>query len=146
MAPTHGTFRVKIRTQTRHISKFFGNWQNRRCLFTPDLILFRSNKARYEGISANSQTQHWRSTNIWPAVTSSHGLFLRRNRVNLELFFKPWLVWPDHPNAVKPYGNTPKNSTTSAFIRFTSAGNWQLSLHITPTDLDSLVVTLLHGH
>ena len=41
---------------TRHISEFYGNWQNRRCLFTPDLRLFKSNTARDEDISANSQT------------------------------------------------------------------------------------------
>ena len=77
----HGTsayFRVKIRTHTRHISQFFGNWQNSRCLFTPDLRLFKSNTARDEGISANSQTQHWRTAIFWLAVTSSQALFPRR--------------------------------------------------------------------
>ena len=65
-------------THTRHISDFFWNWQNRRCVLTPDLRLFKSNTARDEGISANRQTQHWRTINIWLAVTSSHALFLRR--------------------------------------------------------------------
>ena len=48
-----------IRTHTRHISGFFGNGRNRRCLFTPDVRLFKPNTTRDEGISANSQTQHW---------------------------------------------------------------------------------------
>ena len=64
----HGThsahFRVKIRIHTWHISIFFRNGQNRRCLFTPDLRLVKPNTARDEGISANSQSQHWRTTNI----------------------------------------------------------------------------------
>ena len=34
--------------------------------------------ARDEGISANGQTQHQRTANIWLAVTSSNALFLRR--------------------------------------------------------------------
>ena len=53
-----------IRTHTRHISEFFGNGRNRRCLFTPDLRLFKPNTEQDEGISANSQTQHRRTTNI----------------------------------------------------------------------------------
>ena len=55
---THCIFQSKIWTHTRHISEFWGNLQNRRCLFTPDLLLFKSNTARDEGIHANSQTQH----------------------------------------------------------------------------------------
>ena len=66
-APTHGTF-----------LSFFFNGQNRRCLFTPDLRLFKTNTARDEGISANSQTQHRSTANISQAVTSSNALFLRR--------------------------------------------------------------------
>ena len=63
---------------TRHTSEFFENWQNRRCLFTPDIRLFNSNTARAERISASGQTQHWRTAIFWLAVTSSHALFLRR--------------------------------------------------------------------
>ena len=63
MAPHTAYFRVKIRTHTRHIFDFFGNLQNRRYLFTPDLRLFKSNTARDEGIPANSQTQHRRTIN-----------------------------------------------------------------------------------
>ena len=45
-APTHST------------CSNFGNEQNRRRLFTRDLLLFKPNAARDEGISANSQTLH----------------------------------------------------------------------------------------
>ena len=65
-APAHGIFR------------FFWKLANRRCLFTSDLRLFKPNTARDEGISANSQTQHWRTTNIWLAVASLRTLFLYR--------------------------------------------------------------------
>ena len=71
------------------IDKLTLNWQNRMGLFTPDL---RLNTAQDEGISTNSQTQHWRTTNVWLAMTSSHALFLRVYWVNLVLFFKPWCV------------------------------------------------------
>ena len=50
---------------TRHTSEFFGNLQNRRFEFTPDLRLFKLNTARDEGISANSQTQHRRTANTY---------------------------------------------------------------------------------
>ena len=84
MAPHTAHFKVKIRTHTRHISEFFGNWQNLMCLFTPDLLLFKSNKARDELISANSQTQHWRTAIFWLAVTSSNDLFLRRIEESIQ--------------------------------------------------------------
>ena len=78
--PQTAHFQVKIRTSTRHISEFFENGKISWCLFIPDLRLFKSNTARDECIiiSANSQTQHWRTTNIWLAVMSSHALFLCR--------------------------------------------------------------------
>ena len=66
-ALTHGTF-----------PSFFGNWQNRRCLLTADLRLFKSNPGRDESISANGQTQYWRTAIFWLAVTSLHALFLRQ--------------------------------------------------------------------
>ena len=92
MTPLTSYFKVKLRTLTSHISEFFGIWQNRRCLFTSDLRLFKSNTAWDEGISANSQTQHGRTINIWLAVASSQAFFFlgMKNRVNLVLFFKPW--------------------------------------------------------
>ena len=49
---------------TRHTSEFFGSGQNPRCLFTPDLRLFKPNTAQDEGISTNSQTQHRKTANI----------------------------------------------------------------------------------
>ena len=52
-APTDGSFPC-----------FFGNGQNRRCLFPPDLRLFQPNTAQDEGISANIRTQHRRSAII----------------------------------------------------------------------------------
>ena len=65
----------QMRTHTRHISEFFGNGKNRRFLFTPNLRLFKPNPARDKVIYTNSQTQHWRTTNIWLAVTSSQVSF-----------------------------------------------------------------------
>ena len=108
MAPHTAYFRVKIRTHTRHISEFFGHWQNSRCLFTPDLWLFKSNTAREEGISANSQTQNWRTAIFWLAVTSSHALFVvgSKNQVNLLLFFKPG------SECVSKYENKNQNAST----------------------------------
>ena len=88
MAPHTAHFRVKIRTHTRHISDFGGNWQNRRCLLTPDLRFFKSNTERDERISANSQTQHWSTAIFWLAVTSSHALFLRR----IEESSQPFII------------------------------------------------------
>ena len=79
----HGThtahFRVKIRTHTRHIFEIFGNGQNRRRLFVPDLRLFKPNAEQDEGISSNSQTQHRRTANMSLAVTLSNSIFLRLN-------------------------------------------------------------------
>ena len=66
------------RPHTRHTSEFFGNLQNRRFLFTPDLRLFKQNAAWDEGISANSRAQHRTTANIWLAVTPLNALFLRR--------------------------------------------------------------------
>ena len=91
----HGThtahFRVKICRHTRNISDFFVTGLNRRCLFTPDLLLFKPNTARNEGISANSQTQHWRTTNIWLQWRHRMLFFFvgSPNRVNLLLFSNP---------------------------------------------------------
>ena len=68
--------------QTRHTSELFGNLQNRMRQFTIDLRLFKTNTARDEGISANSQTQHWRTT---ITLTGSDV----NARVNLVLFYKP---------------------------------------------------------
>ena len=84
--------KVNNTPHTLHIFEFFENWRNRRCLFAPDLLLFTWNTARDEGISANSQTQHWRTANTWLAVTSSHARIFfvwSQIRVNLVLFFKP---------------------------------------------------------
>ena len=80
--PHTAHFQVKIHTHTRHISTFFQS----------DLRLLQRNTVQDEGISTNSQTQHWRTTNIWLVVTSLHSLFYLRsqNRVNEALFFKPW--------------------------------------------------------
>ena len=92
--PRTANFWVKIRTHTRHISEFFWNGKHRRWLFTPDLRLFKPNAARHEGISTNSPTQHWKTTNIWLVVTSSQDLFLRRiaeSSQPIVLFFKPWV-------------------------------------------------------
>ena len=73
--------------------RVFWNWQNRICQFTQNLLLFKSNTARDEGISANSPTQHWRTAIFWLPVTSSHALFLRRIEQSSQpvLFFKPCL-------------------------------------------------------
>ena len=66
-------FRAQITT-----SEFFGNWQSRRWLFTPDLRLFQSNTEQDKRISANSQIQHWTTAIFWLTVTSAHALFLHR--------------------------------------------------------------------
>ena len=84
---------------TRHTSQFFGNWQNRSCLFSPDLRLFKSNTARDECISANKHNTkgqpfsdcQWRRRMLFFFVEL-------KNRVNLVLFFKPWFMsweWSD---------------------------------------------------
>ena len=65
--PTHGTYRI-----------FFNGQACKFVHFTPDLRLFKANTKRDEGISATSQTQHRRTANIRPAVTSSNTIFLHR--------------------------------------------------------------------
>ena len=74
---------------TRHTSEFFEKWQNRRCLFTRDLRLFKSNTARDEVISANSQTQHRRTADTWLAVRHLTLFFFigLKNLVNLVFHY-----------------------------------------------------------
>ena len=75
---------------TLHTSIFGrGNRQNHRCLFTLDLRLCKSNTARDERISTNSQTQYWRTAIFWLSVNSSHSLFLRWIEESSQL--SPWL-------------------------------------------------------
>ena len=93
MAPHTAYFRVKMRTHSRHISEFF--WKLTKAqvpIFTPDLRLFKSNTARDEGISTNSQTQHWRPPfSDWQWRHRKLFFFVGlKNLVNLVLFFKPW--------------------------------------------------------
>ena len=83
-------------THTWYIYECFGNVNNHRCQFTPDLRLFKPSTAQVEGISTNSQTQHWRTTNIWLVVTSSQALFLRRSSDQhhwCEVIRSASLVW-----------------------------------------------------
>ena len=88
------------RTHTRHISEFFGNGNNRRCLFTPDLRLFTPNTAQDEVISTNYQTQHWKTTNIWLVVTSLQALFLRRIAESSQPIIRGRYDWMMHDHRI----------------------------------------------
>ena len=64
-------------SQTAHF-RVFWKWTKPQVPIHSRFRLFKPNTARDEDISANSQTQQWRTANIWLVVTSSQALFLRR--------------------------------------------------------------------
>ena len=71
--PWHHTLHI---SELKYAPTYFYNYLNNCKIII--LQLFKSNTARDERISANSQTQHWRTAIFWLAVTSSHALFLCR--------------------------------------------------------------------